>query len=149
MDSLHQLRVANSTMLVVHGDHGIGLGGRGEWGKGGQRLNEETLRVALLLHVPWLHVGLAGPPQTVYEAVELISLAPTLSELFGVDMGRLGLEGRSLLPLLTKAPGRKPLHTHPSVALTESLNGSSQVWYNGRGVVQRIVWYKEPPAQLD
>jgi arylsulfatase A-like enzyme len=68
----------------------------------GQTLYNELIHVPLLVRVP----GLA--PRTVPDVVELVDLAPTIAELFGVTPPP-SWHGRSMVPLLEgKALPPKP-----------------------------------------
>ena len=112
LGALETTRLAPTTALVVHADHGFSLGRHGRWSK--YALYEEVTRVPLLIAVPGLRQGV-----TANELVEGIDLLPTLLDLWGVrradppSLGavpggarfRLGgkavsLDGDSLLPLL-------------------------------------------------
>ena len=112
LGALETTRLAPTTALVVHADHGFSLGRHGRWSK--YALYEEVTRVPLLIAVPGFRQGV-----TANELVEGIDLLPTLLDLWGVgrvdppSLGavpggarfRLGgkvvsLDGDSLLPLL-------------------------------------------------
>ncbi len=93
------------TVIIVAADHGEGLMEHG-WIGHNVQLYEPLTRVPLVVRFP---VG-KGPRQTrVTGFVSLLDVAPTIADLFGV-MGRGGsqreFQGRSLLDVITGAPGR-------------------------------------------
>ena len=62
---------------------------------GKQVLYEESIRVPLLIHVPFRHIR----PGLIEQPVSHIDLVPTLLELMG-SKSRPSLPGQSLVPLL-------------------------------------------------
>jgi len=93
LEGLKKLGLEDNTVIVFTSDHGYNLGQHTFWQK--QSLFEDTVRVPLIIVVPWLDT--AG--QRTKEIVELIDVYPTLAELAGLK--RPGyLHGRSLKPLL-------------------------------------------------
>jgi iduronate 2-sulfatase len=85
-----------NTMVVFHSDHGYALGERGSWEK---MSNEElTLRVPLMIAVPWMHASLGRKSGAV---VELLDIYPTVLSALGVSADET-LDGSSLLPMMTK-----------------------------------------------
>jgi uncharacterized sulfatase len=85
------------------------LGEKGKWAKD-TSLYDPALRVPLLISVPGLTRGGSVSPRTV----ELVDLYPTLMELLGKP-GPGGLEGRSLVPLLSHPESP---WAHPAVSLS-------------------------------
>ena len=83
-------------MVVFHSDHGYALGERGSWEK---MSNEElTLRVPLMIAVPWMHASVGRKSGAV---VELLDIYPTVLSALGVSADET-LDGSSLLPMKTK-----------------------------------------------
>jgi tetratricopeptide (TPR) repeat protein len=84
------------TIIAVAGDHGEGLGEKGEWGHG-VFLYDETLRVPLILsadgHLP--RGAVVGP------RVRLIDVMPTVLDLLNRPAPE-GTQGRSLVPFIRK-----------------------------------------------
>jgi phosphoglycerol transferase MdoB-like AlkP superfamily enzyme len=94
MRQLESLGLAESTLVVIVGDHGEAFGQHNQWIHA-SALYEENIRVPLLL----IHRSLGGP-QTVETVGGLIDVAPTILDLLGVP--RPGSwQGRSVLE-----PGR-------------------------------------------
>jgi choline-sulfatase len=92
----------DGTVIIVTSDHGEMLGERGAWYK--MSLFEGAVRVPLIVRAPVLF-----PPGRVPAAVSTMDLLPTLAGLArdGEMPGIAGpLDGRSLLPHLSGAPGR-------------------------------------------
>jgi len=87
---------ADSTIIVLWGDHGFHLGDHGMWGK--HTTMEQANRVPLLVRVPGRRAGEVVTP------VELLDLFPTLVELAGLPMPA-GLQGRSIAGLTDAAAG--------------------------------------------
>jgi arylsulfatase len=77
-----------TSAVVFTADHGEALGERGYWFAHGERLDEAALRVPLLLRIP------GAPVRARFEIASLVDLAPTLAELFGLELA--GLSGRDL-----------------------------------------------------
>jgi arylsulfatase A-like enzyme len=101
------------TVVIVAADHGEGLFEHG-WIGHNVQVYDESVHVPLIVRFP----GGGGPRgRRIPAFVDLLDLAPTIADLFGV-LGRGGSEqafqGRSLLPVLEGAPG-KPLVLSRSV----------------------------------
>jgi len=93
LDALDRSEHADTTLVVLWGDHGWHLGEKQHWRK--HALWETTTRTTLIVATP---EGL-GRGQQSERLVSLIDLYPTLLELCGVPE-REGLDGQSLVPLL-------------------------------------------------
>ena len=103
LSSLSQLGLAESTVVVVWGDHGFLLGEHGIWGK--HCLYDQALRSPLMIRAP----GLRQPGVTANAIVETVDIFPTLVELCGLPAPG-SLDGRSLRPWLETptTPTAKP-----------------------------------------
>jgi arylsulfatase A-like enzyme len=101
------------TVVIVAADHGEGLWEHG-WIGHNVQVYDESVRVPLIVRFPRRR-GPAG--RRIPAFVDLLDLAPTIADLFGV-LGKGGsdraFQGRSLLPVLEGAPG-KPLVLSRSV----------------------------------
>lgn len=106
LDAMDELRLWDSTLVVLVSDHGFHLGDHGLWGK--LTNFERSARVPLIVVPPQsIHRGRTAPA-----IVELIDLYPTLIELCGLPAPPK-LEGRSLVPLLQnpRAPSDRAAYT--------------------------------------
>lgn len=101
LDALDRTGLAKTTTVILMSDHGEAFGVHNFAGQQmffhGQTLYNELIHVPLLVRVP----GLA--PRTVPDVVELVDLAPTIAELFGVTPPA-SWHGRSMVPLLEGKP---------------------------------------------
>ena len=96
MAKLRDRRLLGRTVIVVAGDHGEGLGAKGEWGHG-VFLYDETLRVPLIFSA----AGHLPPGAVVAPRVRLIDLMPTVLDLVNRPSPE-GTQGVSLLPYVQK-----------------------------------------------
>jgi iduronate 2-sulfatase len=101
MARLEELKLTESTIIVLWGDHGYHLGEHGIWGK--HSLFEESLRAPLVIRTPGMTAA-GGSSQAVVETVDIY---PTLGALCEVPLPD-NLDGRSLVPMLDdpEAEGR-------------------------------------------
>lgn len=101
LDALDASPHADNTVVVFWSDHGFHLGEKHRWGK--RSLWEESCRVPLILAGPGVRPGRTDQP------VGTIDLYPTLCGLCALSE-RPGLDGRSLIPLMSDADADWP-HT--------------------------------------
>ncbi|HZN02230.1 MAG TPA: sulfatase-like hydrolase/transferase [Candidatus Polarisedimenticolia bacterium] len=128
LQRLASLGVAGTTIVVVAGSHGEGLGEHAERGSG-FGLYDATLRVPLLLRVP----GLVVRDRSIPEPVRLFDLAPTLLDLLRLAAPR-PMEGTSLVPLLDPEGRMPPLPARAeAVAFPNYLGDRSRVAIRGGG----------------
>jgi len=107
LDKLKELRVYDSTLIVVTGDHGEMLGEHGELNHG-FFIYESALKVPLIFRVP----RAAAPPRQVDEPVSLIDVVPTIAALLGASPPKQA-QGRDLSPWLagdTAAGAGRPVY---------------------------------------
>lgn len=108
--ALADARFAENTIVLLLADHGDMLGERGLWYK--MSFFEPACRIPLIVHAPRRFA-----PRRVAESASLVDVLPTLCELAagGSDAGgttggarayATPLDGTSLVPQLTGAPGR-------------------------------------------
>jgi uncharacterized sulfatase len=99
LDTLDNLKLWESTVVVLFSDHGYHLGDHnGLWAK--LTTFEHAARIPLLIAAPGLQKGKASTA-----IVEAIDVYPTLVELCGLNKPQR-LEGQSLAPLLKQADAR-------------------------------------------
>jgi iduronate 2-sulfatase len=99
IDALKDSPHAENTIVVVWSDHGYRLGQKGTFAK--HSLWEEATKAPLMFYGPGIKSG-----QVVSEAVEMLSIYPTLLELCGLpEHGKN--EGVTLVPFLKGQPVKK------------------------------------------
>ena len=101
LEVLRETGRLDRTVVIVTSDHGEMLGERGAWYK--MSCYEDSIRVPLIISAPWMF-----PPGRVSEPVSTMDLMPTLTALAaGGDPAAVTgpLDGRNLLPLLTRQAG--------------------------------------------
>lgn len=102
LEALQKIGQLDNTLIVFHADHGEMLGDHGINFQGAY-FYPEMLRVPLIMRWPR---GFAGGMR--YSGfVELVDVAPTLMEAAGLP-AFAGMQGRSLLPVLSGACGEAP-----------------------------------------
>jgi len=93
------------TVVIVMADHGEALGEHG-WIGHNVQLYEESIHIPLVVRFP---AGKGPAGERVAGLVDLLDVAPTIADVFGV-LGQGGsdkqFQGRSLLPVALGAPGK-------------------------------------------
>lgn len=92
MAAMHELGLAENTIVVFWGDHGYHLGEQNLWCKSTNF--EKAARVPLIISVP----GEKG--QSTDGIVEAVDVYPTLADLCGLETRELA--GRTLRPFIEK-----------------------------------------------
>lgn len=95
VSQLKSLGLYDRTLIVFTSDHGEEFFDHGAWGHG-QSVYDELLKVPLILKFP----SSKFRGQRTDSLVSLIDVMPTLLEHMGWDPAVLGLDGRSLIPIL-------------------------------------------------
>lgn len=111
LEALDRRGLRDNTIVVLFGDQGYCLGERDNfYGKG--NLWERSLHVPLIISVP----GMRHAGGVCRRPVGLIDLYPTLVALCGLPAPASGLQGESLVPLLTdpSAPWREGVLSYNS-----------------------------------
>eukprot|EP01063_Lacrimia_lanifica_P033870 TRINITY_DN614_c0_g2_i1.p1 TRINITY_DN614_c0_g2~~TRINITY_DN614_c0_g2_i1.p1 ORF type:complete len:543 (+),score=140.69 TRINITY_DN614_c0_g2_i1:47-1675(+) len=127
LDDVEARGLSESTVVALFGDHGWQLGEWGEWEKFTNF--ELAARVPLIIRAPWLEAegterqdGDAIRPHVLRELVELVDVMPSLIDIAlpaAAPPPPSGLEGRSLLPLMTAALALTPAPPTRGAALTQ------------------------------
>lgn len=96
LDELDRLGMAESTLIVLWGDHGYHLGDHGAWTK--HTNYEQANRIPIVVVTP----GVATPGSSTTALVETVDIYPTLCELAGLPApsGPQPIDGESLAPVL-------------------------------------------------
>jgi arylsulfatase A-like enzyme len=92
---LKERKIYDETMIIVTSDHGEEFFDHGSW-EHGHSLYDEVLKVPLVIKFP----GSKYRGKRISTAVRLIDVMPTVMDVFGAPAEGLGLEGRSLLPVI-------------------------------------------------
>ena len=132
LDALDRLELSNSTIVVLHGDHGFQLGEHDSWHK--QTNWELAARVPLLVRVPWKP---ASSGKHSFALVELIDMYRTLSELVEISHPPDDVNGTSFAPIfdtpsMTSAQFSK-MAGKPNAAFSQYLrcvNNATAQWAN-------------------
>ena len=88
------LRYKNDCLIILTSDHGESFYEHGLFGHQGS-VYEEVLKVPLII----IEMGKKSFRRKVYDIVQLIDIAPTILEYFGLGIPE-NFQGRSLLPIL-------------------------------------------------
>jgi len=95
LDEMDRLQLWDDTMLIVCTDHGFLLGEHGWWAKCVQPFYNEVARTPLFIWDP--RFKKSGERRS--GLVQLIDMAPTLLEFFGMEPGS-NMTGKSLVPAI-------------------------------------------------
>lgn len=138
IDELDRLGLADSTLIVLWGDHGFHLGDHGIWTK--HTNYEQANRIPLLISAP----GIIQPNSSTLQLAESVDLFPTLAELANLPApnGPQRIDGRSLVPVLKDPQARirdHAFHCFPKQTLGRAI----------RTERYRLVEWKKPGAAPD
>jgi iduronate 2-sulfatase len=117
---LDRLELANSTIIVLWGDHGFHLGDHGFWTK--HTNYEQATRIPLLISAP----GVTKPNSSTLQPAESVDIFPTLAELaqLPAPSGPQAKDGRSLVPVLLAPKARirdHAYHVYPNQKLGRAI----------------------------
>ncbi len=143
IDKLKELGVANNTIIVIWGDHGLFLGEHGRWNK---HSNLEVASSSPLIIIDPRNPKLKGE---TFAAVSTVDIYPTLCELAGLKVpeqpknenkntGRT-IKGRSLVPIL------KDTNAQVKIGAITVYRGQRGLGYGYRikGKYRYIEWVKK------
>ncbi len=135
---LDRLGLAQSTIIVLWGDHGFHLGDHGIWTK--HTNYEQANRIPLLISAP----GITTPGSSTRQLAESVDLFPTLAELakLPAPSGPQPIDGLSLVPVLKDPQARvrdHAYHAFPKEKLGRAI----------RTERYRLVEWKTPGAPAD
>ncbi len=121
LQTIDDFGIDDTTVVVLHSDHGQALGEHGTVGHG-RDLYEASVRIPLLIRLPPM-----VPAQLLRnELVRNIDILPTLLDVFELPP-RVGLAGRSLLPLLRSDPEpTRPVQAYMEVEETPAVRVRSK-----------------------
>ncbi len=125
-----------NTIVVYTSDHGEMMGSHSLLGK--QVLYEESIRVPLLIRVPFRQ----NRPAIIKQPVSHIDLVPTLLELMTSKSGP-SLPGQSLVPLLRAEPIPQDhvfIEWHAAAAVVEAVVKRLSSGPNARAVISSAGW---------
>jgi arylsulfatase len=130
-EALKEAGIWDRTVVMVTGDHGDALHEHGFIG----HLNwvyADVVHIPLILHWP---KGRGPAGVRVKGLVDLTDVAPTIADIFGIDPPE-SFRGRSLLPLVTGAPGKaavlaRTAEDQPKYALRH--DRYLYIYYSSRG----------------
>lgn len=95
-EEMQKQGIMDNTFIILVGDHGEGLWEHNEQGHG-LFIYNTTLKVPLIMHYPKLF----PPRQKVTSLVGTIDIMPTILESLEIKSKGYGIQGKSLIPLLT------------------------------------------------
>ncbi|MEN8695150.1 MAG: sulfatase [Akkermansiaceae bacterium] len=106
--ALHELDLAENTIIVLWGDHGFHLGDLGIWTK--HTNYEQANRIPLIFVAP----SVTKPNSSTKQLAESVDILPTLAELAGLPapQGPQPIDGKSLVPVLRDPTARVRDHAY-------------------------------------
>lgn len=111
VETLNELKIYDSTLLIITGDHGEGLGEHSEKTHG-FFIYQSTQHVPLIVRVP------GGPVGIVHDTVGLIDIVPTVCNLLGIPLFTT-IQGKDLSAYFLKEASRP--NQEPRFLYCESL----------------------------
>ena len=140
LDELDRLDLAESTLVVLWGDHGWHFGDHGAWTK--HTNYEQANRIPLIVVAP----GIVKVSSHTSQLAETVDVFPTLAELAGLPKPDLPqkLDGLSLVPVLREPAAR--VRDHAYHAYPRQRDGQQLIGRAIRTQRYRLVEWKQPGA---
>lgn len=98
LDLMDEYDMWKDTMLIVNTDHGFLLGEHGWWGKTAMPIYDEIAHTPLFVYDPRIPQYAGQHRQSL---VQMVDLAPTLLEFFGLDIPK-DMEGKPLRQVMER-----------------------------------------------
>jgi len=127
LDTLDDLSLADTTIVVFVSDHGYLLGEHAEWAK--QSLFDTALRIPMLIRTPATRAASrpTAPQRVAHGIVELNDLYRTLAELAGLPAPAASVEGKSFAALVTAENGAQPFRKFALAQYPRCLTNGTQL----------------------
>lgn len=91
LDELKSLGLQDDTLVVLHGDHGWGLGENNHWHKFAN--SEDTARVPLIVAAPWKAASIG---QRTDALASLVDLYPTMASMASAGLPAVPVDGTDI-----------------------------------------------------
>jgi arylsulfatase A-like enzyme/Tfp pilus assembly protein PilF len=131
---LEERKLLNKTIIIITGDHGEGLGEKGEKTHSYFAYNS-TIHIPLVIYIP------GGGSKTISEYVSHIDIFPTICDILGYEIPA-HIQGESLLPVI--AGGKKKNGIIYFESLSAYLNRG---WAPLRGFIKDEIKYIDLPIK--
>ncbi len=140
------------TLIIFTSDHGEEFFDHGAWGHG-QSVYDELLKVPLILKFPFSkYLG-----RRVDTLVSLVDVMPTLLENMGCSSADLGLDGKSLIPILEGREiqdrffladiGRNVMQSHVPKKIATN-RGRRKLILNGKYTEEDLAFFQYTPERV-
>ncbi|HEX6273568.1 MAG TPA: sulfatase [Polyangiaceae bacterium] len=141
--AIHELGLAERTVLIVSSDHGEGFGEHGIYHHN-KALYEVMVHVPLMIELPGVS------PRVVDHHVSLMDLGPTILQLFGLPVPGPWM-GESLVPLLAGDPPKthRPIFMERPTERAMLFHDGIKVMLRDADNVEEIYDLKRDPDELD
>jgi arylsulfatase A-like enzyme len=155
LETLRERRELENTIVVIVSDHGEGLGQHDDL-EHGLGLYPEILHVVLILRVPESLRRDLPAAARIEPLVRTVDVVPTLLDLLGIRPTGLGLQGKSLVPIMRGAIEDRVAFSHARTIAREEdkLEGIRSgpwrmIWDRGSETAQLFELSADPKAEHD
>ena len=141
--AIHELGLAERTVLIVSSDHGEGFGEHGIYHHN-KPLYEVMVHVPLMIELPGVS------PRTIDHHVALMDLGPTILELFGLPVPGTWM-GESLVPMLSGPVEKtaRPIFMERPTERAMLFHDGIKVMLRDADSVEEIYDLRRDPDELD